>query len=264
MTVATGVGSQTVTLTGDAISTDPNVGSYTGTGVSLAGLAVGNGANGGQASNYQLPASGTLSITPKTLTVSIIGNPTKLIDGNDTATLKPSNFYVTGFIGGQGAVITQAVGAYANAWPGPQQVSAGLTASDFDTLSGAELSNYSFPPIAYGPGTIIVETLAGAPWPSPWANELASLGGVRVFIPYPAPGFLSPEVTSLAQMPSTISVTQYSTSVISTDRSNMTTCSGIGVINSTEQILLQGDKDKCWSNQVFHMPISLQPSAFEQ
>ncbi len=60
-------------------------------------------ANGTLASDYTLPttASGAGTITPETLTASIIGDPTKPYDGNTTASLTSSNFSLSGLIGGR-------------------------------------------------------------------------------------------------------------------------------------------------------------------
>ncbi len=61
-------------------------------------------ANGTLLSNYVLPvtASGAGRITPKALTASIIGDPTKTYDGTDAATLSAANYSVSGFVAGQG------------------------------------------------------------------------------------------------------------------------------------------------------------------
>ena len=111
-------------------------------------------------SNYSLPvtASGTGTITPLPVTGSIqagiTGNPTKTYDGTTVATLNSTNYVLSGFIDGQGATVTQTVGAYASPNAGPQTVTANLTGSDFTANSGTNLSNYTLPSTAFGTGTI--------------------------------------------------------------------------------------------------------------
>ncbi|WP_128113629.1 beta strand repeat-containing protein [Polynucleobacter necessarius] len=82
---STGIGTQTVVLTGSATANSANV-----LGVSsltTSGLQIANGTNGGLAINYVLPAStGSVSITPAPITVSI-ANQTKVYDAANTANL---------------------------------------------------------------------------------------------------------------------------------------------------------------------------------
>ncbi len=68
-------------------------------------------ANGTLASDYTLPttASGAGTITPETLTASIIGDPTKPYGGNTTASLTSSNFSLSGLIGSENFTVTQTV-----------------------------------------------------------------------------------------------------------------------------------------------------------
>jgi trimeric autotransporter adhesin len=111
-------------------------------------------------SNYSLPvaASGTGTITPALVTGSIqagiTGNPTKTYDGTTVATLTSANYVLSGFVDGQGATVTQTVGAYASANAGSQTVTASLTGSDFAANAGTNLSNYTLPSTAFGTGTI--------------------------------------------------------------------------------------------------------------
>ncbi len=60
-------------------------------------------AGGTLLSNYVLPvtASGAGRITPKTLTASIVGDPTKTYDGTTAAMLSAANYSVSGFVAGQ-------------------------------------------------------------------------------------------------------------------------------------------------------------------
>ncbi|MFM8375693.1 MAG: beta strand repeat-containing protein, partial [Phenylobacterium sp.] len=112
-------------------------------------------------SNYQLPttASGVGTINPKALVISIIGTPTKVYDGDASATLASANYSLTGFIGGQGATVTKTSGAYDSANAGARTVTASLAAGDFTATGGAILSNYILPTTASGAGTITQKTL---------------------------------------------------------------------------------------------------------
>ena len=126
------------------------------TGFSLAGTA---------ASNYTIsqPSGLTANITPKPLTVALSGNPTKIYDGTNAATIPNADFTVSGFIAGQNATIAQTSSStYAtpNAGTGIA-VTASLEASDFTAASGTLLSNYSFPASVSGTGTINPIVLVG-------------------------------------------------------------------------------------------------------
>jgi filamentous hemagglutinin family protein len=146
---------------GDAVTlNDPTAGTYaqsnagTGIAVTVNGLAL-----GGASGNYVLAAS-TISgnvgtINPALLSVSITGNPAKVYDGTTTATLTPPDYTLTGFISGQGAEVTQTVGAYASPNAGVQTVTANLTPADYAADAGTNLANYILPATASGPGTIL-------------------------------------------------------------------------------------------------------------
>jgi hypothetical protein len=99
-----------------------------------------------------------LTINPKQLTASIIGNPTKTYNGTNGAVLTPANFSIAGFIAGQGAAVTNLPtgGSYASANIGTNDlVTASLTNAIFTGSNGTLLSNYILPVTASGPGTII-------------------------------------------------------------------------------------------------------------
>src|SRR5262249_15871278 len=85
-----------------------NVGTWT---VTVNGVYTLAGRDGG---NYNLiqPTGISAEITPKQLSAVIIGNPTKTYDGNVAAILTSSNYALSGFIGSQGATVTQTVGSY--------------------------------------------------------------------------------------------------------------------------------------------------------
>jgi filamentous hemagglutinin family protein len=112
--------------------------------------------------NYYLPdsASGPGTITPAPLDALITGDPTKVEDGNNLATLTPADYTILGFVGGQGASITQTSGLYATANAGVQPVSAALASFDYAADAGTDLSNYSLPTNAAGLGTILGTTTA--------------------------------------------------------------------------------------------------------
>ena len=107
-------------------------------------------------SNYVLPTSavGVGTINQAILTASITGTPTKLYDDTTTAILTPDNFSLSGFVGREGASVTQTVGAYAGANAGPELVSAVLAPKNFDPATGTLLSNYVLPISATGAGQI--------------------------------------------------------------------------------------------------------------
>jgi filamentous hemagglutinin family protein len=143
---------------------DSNAGN--GIGVS-ASLSTGNfTADSGTAlSNYILPAGalGAGTIIPAPLAATIIGSPTKVYDGTTTATLGVANYQLTGFVGGQEAVVTQAVGTYAGANAGGNiGVSAALGNGNFTADNGTLLSNYILPTGASGTGTITPAPLTAA------------------------------------------------------------------------------------------------------
>ncbi len=113
--------------------------------------------SGTLASNYTLPttASGAGSITPATVTASIIGDPTRAYNGTTTATLTSANFSLSGLVSGQSFTVNQTTGAYNS----PNVVSAttvtaSLSATNFTAGTGTLASNYTLPTTASGPGSI--------------------------------------------------------------------------------------------------------------
>ncbi len=154
---------------GQGATASPISGSYAtanagaGIGVS-ATLTAGNfTANPGTLfSNYTLPtnAAGAGTITPAVLTVSIIGNPSKVYDGTTTAALAAVNLTLSGCIAGQGATVLPLSGSYAAAKAGAGiGVSATLTAANLTANSGTLLGNYTLPITAMGTGTITAKAL---------------------------------------------------------------------------------------------------------
>jgi len=115
-------------------------------------------------SNYTIPtiASGVGTITQRALTASIIGNPTKIYNGTNGATLSAANFSVSGFVIGQGANVTQTAGTYASSNVGTNDlVTASLSGANFTALTNTLLSNYVLPTSASGAGTILSITNIG-------------------------------------------------------------------------------------------------------
>jgi cell shape-determining protein MreC len=106
-------------------------------------------------SNYTLitgPVVGNIGeITPKALTsVSLTGSVSKVYDGTATvANLGTANYSIAGFIGGEGATITNTTGSYDNganvaANPaGSAVTSTALVAGDYSANVGTTLSNYT-------------------------------------------------------------------------------------------------------------------------
>jgi hypothetical protein len=128
--------------------------------VAVKGFAI----TGSDAANYNLIQPSVLAnITPATLTAALIGNPTKVYDGNTIATLTAANYRLTGFIGTEGASVNEDVGNYnsANVLTA-NTVSANLAASDFAANSGTLLSNYNLPITVSGIGKINAATLTAA------------------------------------------------------------------------------------------------------
>ena len=177
VTVLTGIGTQTLTLSGSANADSANVASVSS--LSTAGLSLGNGSNGGLAGNYVLPAStSSVVIRPLAVSASIAGSPSKQYDTNTSATLVSGNFSLTGFITGEGATVTQTVGAYnsANAsantaYSPASTVTVSLIPSHFTADSGTVLSNYVLPTSATGAGVITTAPLTVS------ANSYAGFAG---------------------------------------------------------------------------------------
>jgi trimeric autotransporter adhesin len=124
--------------------------------------------------NYVLPAlmSGYGTITPAPVSISfnaaITGNPTKVYDGNDVATIPAGDFTLTGFQGSDSATVNQTItGQYATVNVGSQPVTANMIEADFTPGPGTNLNNYQFPITAYGTGTItpapLTATIIGNP-----------------------------------------------------------------------------------------------------
>ncbi|WP_216246992.1 YDG domain-containing protein, partial [Polynucleobacter sp. AP-Capit-er-40B-B4] len=148
--VTTGVGSQTLSVSGSALANDANV-----IGVSslnTSGLILVDGT--GSAANFMLPAStSNVVITPKLITVAI-SSQTKLYDTTTAAVLMAGTssadgaYTLTGFVGNDGAYITQTVGSYNSANVASATTLTALVGSSYVARGGAVLSNYVLPTTA--------------------------------------------------------------------------------------------------------------------
>jgi hypothetical protein len=146
-TLTSGNYSITGFVSGNSATINQTVGSYAlssaGTGLtvtvnlSLANYVAGSGT---VLADYYLPttASGAIGvIDPKALTASLVGTVTKTYDGTTTATLGPSNYGLTGVIGGD-TVTLSGTGTYTQA---DASTGLGVTFNSL-TLGGAQSLDY--------------------------------------------------------------------------------------------------------------------------
>lgn len=115
--------------------------------------------------------AGIGTINPAPLTGIIVGNPSKLYDGNANATLGSNNLQLVGVLPGQSITVDSgisAAGTYLNggnpesnvgAWD-VQSNAGAITAADFTAGSGTSLANYVLPTVFAGSGTIVPATIA--------------------------------------------------------------------------------------------------------
>lgn len=106
--------------------------------------------------NYNLPteATGLGAILRRALSVSIVGNPTKIYNGSTAALLSPGNFQFNNLVAGETLSISPTVtGVYDSRNAGSRTVLASLTSSQF-IFGTAKAANYILPIEAFGPGTI--------------------------------------------------------------------------------------------------------------
>jgi hypothetical protein len=134
------VGNETVTgvLTGGASFADKNVG--TNKGVTITGVNLLNGANGGLASNYTVStaANSTASITPATLHVAGVVALDKVYDGTTIANLNTSGAVVAGVYGSDQVQISSITGTYQTKDVGTNKpIGAGVV-----VLNGSDAGNY--------------------------------------------------------------------------------------------------------------------------
>jgi filamentous hemagglutinin family protein len=108
------VGSETVTgaSSGSASFLDKNVG--TGKAVTVTGISLQDGANGGLAANYSVPVStaGSANITPATLHVAGVVGVDKVYDGTLAAVLNTQTAVLTGVFGEDNVEVSAITGTY--------------------------------------------------------------------------------------------------------------------------------------------------------
>lgn len=148
-------GSDAFTVTGYASATNASATAYADT---LAAAP----ASGTTASNYSITyTNGNLTIQPAVVTPvpvpdpeptywpvqgTLTGTVAKTYDGTTSAKLLPSNYVLTGFIGGQGASVLKTQGVYDNANVGTGKlVTVNLQSSDFQATGYTNLDNYILP-----------------------------------------------------------------------------------------------------------------------
>ena len=156
------VGSESAVVSqSPAVYVSPNAGTGIGVTATLqpSDFTVGSGT---KLSNYSFNStvSGTGTITPAPLSVSIINNPTKVYDSTTTATLAGGNYVLSGLVNGESITFNgPTTGTYASANAGVEAVSSLLSGANFTAGSGTLLSNYALPTSANGFGTITPATV---------------------------------------------------------------------------------------------------------
>jgi hypothetical protein len=94
-------------------------------------------------------------VQPKTLTASIIGDPTKTYDCNTDATLTSDNFSLSGLVGTEDFTVTKTTGAYnSKDVATADTVTTTLAAGDFTPEGATQASDYNLPTSASGAGHI--------------------------------------------------------------------------------------------------------------
>jgi Bacterial Ig-like domain (group 3)/YDG domain/Galactose oxidase, central domain len=152
VTQATGTYNSKDVLSANTVTASLSASDFTPTGATLA-------------DNYNLPttSSGPGDITAKTLTASIVKDPTKPYDGNTNATLTSANFSLAGLAGSENFTVTQTSGIYNSKDVAmATTITATLAEDDFTPTNGAVATNYLLPTSASGPGRITPVTLTAS------------------------------------------------------------------------------------------------------
>jgi hypothetical protein len=112
--------------------------------------------------NYTITNAGAeLTIDKRTLSAAIVGDPTKVYDGNTTATLTSANFSISNLVAGQSVTVTKTAGTYnTKDVLTASNVSTTLVSGDFSAGPGTDLNNYNLPTSASGAGHITAKALA--------------------------------------------------------------------------------------------------------
>ena len=213
LAVATGIGSETLTVSGSATANSANVMGVSS--LSTTGLSLVDGSNGGLASNYILPArTGDVAITPKSITVSI-ADQTKQYDTTTAATLVAGtalangSYDFSGFVGGDGAYITQTAASYNSANVASATTVNAVIGSSYVAKGGAMLSNYSLPVSASGVGTITKAPLTMT------ADDASTYMGVTPVLTHRLTGLIGADTAGNAVSSPAIA---YDTSLLATAR----------------------------------------------
>ena len=171
-------GAPTLASTGAGTAATVAGGPYT-ISASLGGLSSASGYA------FQFANTGKLTVSPKALTVSIVGDPSKTYDGTTSATLASSNYQVSGLVGSQAATLTQTSGSYNSAEvASATSVTASLSNGDVSGSNGFLASNYILPTSASGAGQITPKALSWSvanitfAYGMPVTLGSATLGGV--------------------------------------------------------------------------------------
>lgn len=98
-------------------------------------------------------------ITARELQVVVVDNPTKVYDGNTTATLTAANYEITNLVSPETMTITQTTGLYDLKDAGNRTVTVSLTSDDYSPSIGGVLTNYVLPASVTGGGAITTRTL---------------------------------------------------------------------------------------------------------
>jgi len=209
-TVSTGIGSQTLGISGTATANSANVIGVSS--LSTSGLTLANGT--GLASNYILPVStSNVLITPKTVTASI-SNQSKVYDTTTVATLTAGTsgtdgaYVLSGFVGSDSAYITQTVGSYNNANVASASTVSASIGSSLIAKGSTVLSNYALPSSAStvsGGGTITPAPLTMI------ANDASTYVGVLPTLTYQLTGLVGADTKNNAISNATIT---YSASLL--------------------------------------------------
>ena len=157
--------------------------------------------------NYVLPGllNGFGTITPAAISLSfnaaITGNPTKVYDGNNVATIAAGDFTLSGFQGSDSATVNQTItGQYATVNVGSQPVTASMIEADFTPAPGTNLNNYQFPITAFGTGTItpapLTASIIGNPTKVYNGTTVASITSANIQFT----GFVSGEGATVAPL----------------------------------------------------------------
>ena len=122
------------------------------------GTVIDDGNNG---DNYEITyvSQNVGEITARELQVVVVNNPTKVYDGNTTATLTASNYEITNLVSPETITITQTTGLYDLKDAGNRTITVSLTSNDYSPSNGGVLTNYVLPASVTGGGAITTRTL---------------------------------------------------------------------------------------------------------